>query len=239
MRTPGKQDVTLEMFSADSRLAAGHRIGVRVTDNNSEWWVLAAPTMTPVTVNGGSVALPFLKFQRPNTIEGEPGVQLASYLEQTEDASGKLAAGQSASFAVPPALVAPSPGDPGTPESFAAANRLGQTQAQTIATTGATNAGSGTAGSPAAGKRLTARILRVAKHRHMIRVRGKAPAGSRVLVRLIRNKTVVAKKRVRIGASGTYRVTFRHVRKGRYHVRSYVNATGTKLHARTKALRVR
>jgi len=38
-------------------IAAGRRIGVRVTDNNQDWWLLASPTMQTVTVNGGTVSL--------------------------------------------------------------------------------------------------------------------------------------------------------------------------------------
>src|SRR6476659_9912678 len=43
-RTPGDSAIRLELWSADWKLAAGHRIGVRVTDNNQDWWWLAAPS---------------------------------------------------------------------------------------------------------------------------------------------------------------------------------------------------
>jgi predicted acyl esterase len=71
--------VTLDLWSADWKLAAGHRIAVRVTDANTDWWV-HAPTKQTVTVHGGSITLPLLTQPRTETIAGEPGVQLSAYL---------------------------------------------------------------------------------------------------------------------------------------------------------------
>jgi uncharacterized protein len=71
--------ITLDLWSADWKLKAGHRIAVRVTDANTDWW-LHAPTKQTVTVHGGSITLPFLTQPRTETIAGEPGVQLAPYL---------------------------------------------------------------------------------------------------------------------------------------------------------------
>ena len=73
--------VTLDLWSADWKLAAGHRIGVRVTDANTDWW-LHVPTKETVTVGGGSITLPFLPAPRTGTIAGDPGTQLSSYLAQ-------------------------------------------------------------------------------------------------------------------------------------------------------------
>ena len=36
-----------------------------------------------VTVSGGSVTLPFLRHARTQTIQGDPGTQLAGYLSET------------------------------------------------------------------------------------------------------------------------------------------------------------
>ena len=58
IRDPGDSTIPLTLWAADWKLAAGHRIGVRVTDNNQDFWVLAVPTVQPVTVRGGSVTLP-------------------------------------------------------------------------------------------------------------------------------------------------------------------------------------
>jgi hypothetical protein len=73
--------ITLDLWSADWKLAAGHRIGVRVADANTDWW-LHAPTKQTVTVHGGSVTLPFLTQPRTETIAGDPGVQLDAYLSR-------------------------------------------------------------------------------------------------------------------------------------------------------------
>jgi uncharacterized protein len=79
----GSGPVTLDLWSADWILRAGHRIAVRVADANTDWW-LHTPTEQTVTVNGGSITLPFLPAARATgTIAGAPGTQLASYLAQT------------------------------------------------------------------------------------------------------------------------------------------------------------
>ncbi|HEX7300942.1 MAG TPA: CocE/NonD family hydrolase [Solirubrobacteraceae bacterium] len=73
---------TLDLWSADWKLAAGHRIAVRVTDANEDWWI-HTPLFDTVKVVGGSVTLPFLTYQRTRTIQGDPGTQLAGYLADT------------------------------------------------------------------------------------------------------------------------------------------------------------
>ncbi len=74
--------VSLDLWSADWKVAPGHRIGVRITDANSDWWIHTS-TLQPVEVSGGSVTLPFLAEERTGTIEGDPGVQLEDYLSET------------------------------------------------------------------------------------------------------------------------------------------------------------
>ena len=82
---------------------AGHRIGVRVTDNNQDFWLLAAPTLQTVTVNGGTVTLPFLRYQRTQTIQGDPGMQLQGYLARDRDGpAGDDRSSQSDAFTLPP-----------------------------------------------------------------------------------------------------------------------------------------
>ena len=77
MRSPGNSTIPLALWGADWKLKAGDRIAVRVTDNNQDWWLIAAPSAQPVTVRGGSGTLPFLQNLRTQTIQGDPGVQLA------------------------------------------------------------------------------------------------------------------------------------------------------------------
>ena len=73
---------TLDLWSADWKIPAGHRIAVRVTDANEEWWI-HTPLFDTVHVVGGSVTLRFLTYERTDTIEGQPGVQLEEYMNDT------------------------------------------------------------------------------------------------------------------------------------------------------------
>ena len=73
--------IAIDLWSADWKIPAGHRIGVRVADANSDWW-LHAPTRQTVTVRGGSITIPFLPAPRADTIAGDPGTQLSSYLAE-------------------------------------------------------------------------------------------------------------------------------------------------------------
>ena len=73
--------IAMHLWSADWKLKAGHRIGVRVTDANTDWWV-HVPTKQTVTVGGGSITLPFLPAPHTDTIAGDPGTQLSSYLAE-------------------------------------------------------------------------------------------------------------------------------------------------------------
>jgi predicted acyl esterase len=102
IRSAGDATITLPMMSADWRFAPGHRIAVRVTDNNRDWWLAAVPTKQTVTVRGGKIALPFLTTARPVT-------QLPGHASSTERAAymaavASLPAGTTSSpgFDVPP-----------------------------------------------------------------------------------------------------------------------------------------
>ena len=88
--------------SSSPKLAAGHRIAVRVVHNNTDWWLLASPTMQTVTVTGGAVTLPFLGRERTRTIQGDPGTQLQSYLSRTVTVPWEtIENSESDSFALP------------------------------------------------------------------------------------------------------------------------------------------
>jgi hypothetical protein len=77
---------------------------VRVTDTNEDWWGAAAPTAQPVTVKGSSVTLPFLRYRRTATVQGDPGVQLASYLQDTVTVPADELTSSETDFTLPPAL---------------------------------------------------------------------------------------------------------------------------------------
>jgi predicted acyl esterase len=110
VRGTGDSTIPLELWSADWKLAAGHRIGVRVTDNNQDWWLLASPTPQTVTVRGGSVTLPFLRYRRTGTIQGDRGVQLDGYLEDTVTVPPETLGSSQVDFTLPPPLADPRPG---------------------------------------------------------------------------------------------------------------------------------
>ena len=103
------------LWSADWKIAAGHRIGVKVADNNTDFWLLAAPTMQTVTVTGGDGDAPVPALPRTQTIQGDPGTQLDSYLSSTVTVPPEtIESSESDSFALPPrqkgdTRIAPSP----------------------------------------------------------------------------------------------------------------------------------
>jgi uncharacterized protein len=109
-RQTGDSTIPLELWAADWKLAAGHRIGVRVTDNNQDWFLLASPTPQTVTVRGGSVTLPFLRYRRTGTIQGDPGVQLEDYLADTVTVPADTLGSSQVDFTLPPPLANPKRG---------------------------------------------------------------------------------------------------------------------------------
>jgi hypothetical protein len=110
VRNPGNSTIPLELWGADWKFKAGDRIGVRVTDNNQDWWLMAAPSAQNVTVRGGSVTLPFLRYRRTETIQGDPGTQLADYLADQIATAPPEAISSAVDFNLPPALEDPPPG---------------------------------------------------------------------------------------------------------------------------------
>jgi pimeloyl-ACP methyl ester carboxylesterase len=94
---------TLRLWSADWKLATGHRIGVRVTDANGDWWI-HQPSLQTVRVVRGSLTLPFLAGKRTTRIAGDPGVQLAGYLGETITVPAEtLMSAERKGFTLPPA----------------------------------------------------------------------------------------------------------------------------------------
>ncbi len=100
-------EVPLNLWSADWKIPAGHRIAVRVTDANTDWWV-HVPTLQDVTVYGGQITLPFLRRARTKTIAGNPGTQLEGYLSETVTVPPEtIESSESDSFTLPPKQVGP------------------------------------------------------------------------------------------------------------------------------------
>ena len=97
-------EIPLDLWSADWKISAGHRIAVRVTDANTDWWV-HVPTAQDVTVYGGQITLPFLGETRTNTIQGDPGTQLQGYLAETVTVpQNTIQSSESDSFVLPPKM---------------------------------------------------------------------------------------------------------------------------------------
>jgi predicted acyl esterase len=138
----GNGAVPLKLWSADWKILAGHRIGVRVTDSNSDWWI-NVPTLQDVTVYDGSaseegseITLPFLSRFRDKTIQGDPGTQLEGYLSETTTVPAETVdASESDSFALPPKMAGWKPAPPAPPAGPA------QSPATGTVTTGAPGAG--------------------------------------------------------------------------------------------------
>jgi predicted acyl esterase len=108
-------EVPLDLWSADWKIPAGHRIAVKVTDANSDWWV-HVPTLQDVTVNSGQVTLPFLARCRTKTIQGNPGTQLEGYLSETVTVPPEtIKSSQSDSFVLPPKQTGCKPKPPAGP----------------------------------------------------------------------------------------------------------------------------
>lgn len=63
--------VKFELYPQDWILRRGHRFGILLAGNDGLWFN-PIPTMTPVTVTGGKLKLPFLKFVRRSNLNGGP-----------------------------------------------------------------------------------------------------------------------------------------------------------------------
>ncbi|HEY2637806.1 MAG TPA: CocE/NonD family hydrolase C-terminal non-catalytic domain-containing protein, partial [Solirubrobacteraceae bacterium] len=100
----GASHVTPEMYGNDWLIPAGHRLGVLVTTANDEWWT-PTPSLSTVTLTGGTITLPFLRHVRTATIPGKVPARLAAWKSAapfTVDAA-TIAASTSPTFSRPPA----------------------------------------------------------------------------------------------------------------------------------------
>lgn len=239
---PADGKLDLEMYGNDWTIAAGHRIGVLVTDANAEWY-LPVPTGDQVTVESASITLPFLKYTRPAGFKGKDAQRRLDWLEAAPFTipAATITAGTAPAFAVPPARTASPAGT--NPDGTAPGTETSGGVATTPATTpgaGTTPIGTGTTTkpvAPAAAARLTARLaVPRGKGARRIHVTGRAPKGASVLVRLVRNGKVVVSRRVKATAAGRYGLDFVVRRAGTYTARVSTRATGTAL--RTTARKV-
>jgi predicted acyl esterase len=107
----GRTRIAPQMYGNDWIVPAGHRLGVLVTSANDGWWA-PIPTQTPVTVNSGSITLPFLKYLRTATIPGKRPARLDQWLTNAPFTipASTVNGSTSPSFSLPPAMTAPPPG---------------------------------------------------------------------------------------------------------------------------------
>ncbi len=113
VRKAGTSTIPLRLWGADWKFSPGDRIAVRVTDNNQDWWT-ATPSGQTVSVQGGSIRIPFLRHRRTQTIQGKPGVQLHEYLTNHVATAPADAVAKASRFTLPPRMIAPLAGSPYT-----------------------------------------------------------------------------------------------------------------------------
>ena len=103
----GTQAARPEMYAQDWPFAAGHRIGVLVSGANSDWWV-HVPTNGTVTVESGSIRLPFLDRERVQYLDGGATPRLREFLEEAPfTVSAETIAASQAGFDLPGKLTVP------------------------------------------------------------------------------------------------------------------------------------
>jgi hypothetical protein len=105
----GTSSISPEMYGNDWLVPAGHRLGVLVTTANDEWWT-PTPSLATVTVNSGSITLPFLRLTRPDTIPGKRPARLDAWLSDAPFPvpAATITSATNPKFKLPPAEVAKS-----------------------------------------------------------------------------------------------------------------------------------
>jgi predicted acyl esterase len=227
----GSGKIAFDLYGQDWVLEPGHRIGVLLSSANSEWWDLATPTGQTVEVRGGSIALPFLRYNRPPDLSGEAGPAPSGGLQSLSTVRSRAFPVPAdaftdglASFALPPALV-------DRPRLAGAAPVATAPVAGTSMSVQATQVIlPRSLRSSAARKRIRLRVRRLRGRRLLIT--GSAPRGTRLTLRVLRRGKRVATRRVVVRRS-TFRVIVKLRRAGRHTVRATgrTGATGVSTRA--------
>ena len=113
---PRSDRYRLDLWSADWKFPAGHRIGVRISDADTNFWTHVG-TRQAVEVFEGSIELPFLTYTRPDTIQGDPSTRLGAYTTSrtVQLPPATITGAERADFALPPAQVAETSTEPPPP----------------------------------------------------------------------------------------------------------------------------
>jgi uncharacterized protein len=217
----GSGTVSFDLYGQDWVLEPGHRIGVLISGSNVEWFNAAQPTMQDVTVLGGSIQLPFLRYERTADLSGKAGPTPPGGLQSLDDVKERAfpvpeeaLSGSLAEFALPPALTE-------------------RPQTQTTSTVPVVGSGgnevvqaSETLERRAVERSRTSlrRSLRIKLRARRLRGRrllitGTAPRGMRLTLKVLRGGKVVAKRQV-VARRGKIRVIVKLRRAGSHTVRA-------------------
>jgi predicted acyl esterase len=184
----GTQEAKPEMYAQDWPFAAGHRIGVLVSGANSEWWV-HVPTNATVTVESGSIRLPFLDRERTQYLDGAATPRLRGFLQSAPfTVAAETIAASQAGFDLPGKLT-PQPTAGGTPaptgEPVALRVRRAVRRGRSATVSGTAPAGSRLRVAIRRGKRtVAARRLIVRSAAGAWRVKLRVPRRGRLTVRV-------------------------------------------------------
>jgi predicted acyl esterase len=72
-----EEPLTFDLYPQDWRIAKGHRIGLLLSGSD-DLWFMPGVTQTEVSVTGGSVSMPFLRFDRKRTLKGGPAAAMGT-----------------------------------------------------------------------------------------------------------------------------------------------------------------
>jgi hypothetical protein len=114
LRGTGIRNFSLILYGQDWVIPTGHRIGVLISDANSDQFRYNA-TMSSVTIRDARIALPFLRNDRLEFLDGGSTPRLESYLSSAAGnpaPSAELIAASEIPFELPPPLWRPVEGQP-------------------------------------------------------------------------------------------------------------------------------
>jgi predicted acyl esterase len=98
---PGQPNPSFELYPQDWTLAKGHRLALLVAGSDLDWYLPVFSGAT-VTVEGGSLAIPFLRYKRDSFLKGSPASAMESRVPIAVDPAAIAAA---ITADLPPALV--------------------------------------------------------------------------------------------------------------------------------------
>jgi predicted acyl esterase len=101
----GSGELELKLYGQDWVVEPEHRIAVRFTDANTEWW-RHVPTSASVSIEAATITLPWLTFEREQFLAtATPTPDLDALLGRAFDVPADLLSSAAAQFELPRALV--------------------------------------------------------------------------------------------------------------------------------------